>query len=347
MTDIIAHITEHRAITEETLATILLADDSSALIRRLTAAAQAETVRVYGTAVWLRGLIEVSNICLNNCLYCGIRRDRASLHRYRLREEEIVAAANLGYDIGLRTAVMQGGEDPWFTDERLCRIIRAIKAAHPDMAVTLSLGERPEESYRALHDAGTDRYLLRHETATAEHYARLHPAEMSFSGRMECLRALRRTGYQVGTGFMVGSPGQTVQHLAADLNFIGHFRPEMVGIGPFIPAEGTPFAEAPAGSVRHTLRLISIIRLIVPHALIPATTALATLTREGHRLGILAGANVIMPNLTPAAHRADYALYDHKRSSGDEAAEHVNAIRHQMQEIGRYIATDRGDHIRE
>ena len=297
---------------------------------------------VYGRRVFLRGLVEVSNHCLNNCLYCGIRRDMRC-QRYRLTKEQILDCCRTGYGLGFRSFVLQGGEDAWMTDERVCDIVRSVKREFPDCAVTLSLGERGYESFARLREAGVDRYLLRHETADAGHYALLHPQEMSFDHRMQCLLDLRRLGFQVGCGFMVGSPGQTVETLKKDLAFIDEFRPEMVGIGPFIPAAGTPFENEPAGSVELTLRLLAIIRIIHPHVLLPATTALGTLHPTGRERAIRAGANVVMPNLSPQDTRALYSIYDNKLSTGSEAAETVADIRARMQAIGMEMPVDRGD----
>ena len=305
---------------------------------------EAERVRdeVYGRRVFMRGLIEVSNHCRNNCLYCGIRRD-AACRRYRLSPEQIMDCCRVGHELGFRTFVLQGGEDAWFTDERVCQLVRGIKEAYPDCAVTLSLGERDYDSYARLREAGADRYLLRHETANRNHYGRLHPAEMSFDHRMQCLCDLRRLGYQVGAGFMVGSPYQTLDTLMEDLRFIADFRPEMVGIGPFIPAAGTPFEQEPAGSVELTLRLLAVIRLLHPQVLLPATTALGTLHPTGRERAIAAGANVVMPNLSPQDTRALYSIYNNKLATGSEAAESVADLRLRMQAIGMEMPVERGD----
>lgn len=298
---------------------------------------------VYGDAVYIRGLIEISNICRNDCTYCGIRRSNPNCARYRLTPEEILACCEAGYELGFRTFVMQGGEDGFFTDERLCSLIRQIKAAYPDCAVTLSLGERSRESYAALYAAGADRYLLRHETANAAHYAALHPAELSHAERMRCLRDLKEIGYQVGCGFMVGSPYQTEENLAEDLKFVETFAPQMCGIGPFIPHADTPFGHFPAGSVSMTCYLLSLIRLMHPRILLPATTALGTLAQDGRERGILSGANVVMPNLSPADARAKYQLYNGKLSTGAESAEQVETLRQRMAAIGYTVVTARGD----
>ena len=306
--------------------------------------ADAARRQVYGSRVFIRGLIEISNICKNDCLYCGIRRSNAGCARYRLEKDDILSCCEEGYALGFRTFVMQGGEDGHFTDEVMTDIVRAIKARYPDCAVTLSLGERGYESFARLREAGADRYLLRHETASPAHYARLHPEEMSFDRRMRCLQDLKRLGYQVGCGFMVGSPYQTTQDLAADLRFIEEFSPQMVGIGPFIPHAATPFADQPAGSAELTCYLLSIIRLIHPGVLLPATTALGSIDPTGREKGILAGANVVMPNLSPAAVRRKYELYNNKLSDGDESAQGVENLRRRMAAMGYEIVTDRGDH---
>ncbi len=321
----------------------LLTTSDPTAVDNLFAEAAALRDRVYGRTIFLRGLIEISNHCRNNCLYCGIRRD-VKTQRYRLSKEQILDCCQTGHNLGFRTFVLQGGEDAWFTDEVLCDIVADIKHRFPDCAVTLSLGERGRDSFRRLREAGADRYLLRHETADASHYALLHPAEMSFEHRMQCLYDLRDLGYQVGTGFMVGSPFQTLDTLKKDLAFIAEFHPDMVGIGPFIPADGTPFANRPAGSIDLTLRLLAILRLLLPDVLLPATTALGTLHPSGRERAIAAGANVIMPNLSPQDTRALYSIYNNKLSTLSEAAETVADIRARLLAIGFDAPVDRGDH---
>ena len=297
----------------------------------------------YGNKVFIRGLIEISNICKNDCLYCGIRRSNHSCQRYRMTEEEILACCEEGYSLGFHTFVLQGGEDGYFTDDRLCALLKSIKGKYPECAVTLSLGERSRESYQRLYDAGADRYLLRHETATKEHYQKLHPEDMSFDNRMQCLRDLHEIGFQTGCGFMVGSPGQTVEHIARDLKFIEEFGPEMCGIGPFIPHKDTPFRDREAGTVELTCYLLSILRLIKPNLLLPATTALGTIDPYGREKGILAGANVVMPNLSPDYARDKYTLYNNKLTRGAEAAQNLIELKQRMADIGYEIVTDRGD----
>ena len=298
---------------------------------------------IYGNQVFIRGLIEISNICPNNCLYCGIRRSNPHCQRYRLTAEQILECCREGYDLGFRTFVMQGGEDPFFSDELLCHLLQTIKRDYPDCAVTLSLGERSRESYQRLKEAGADRYLLRHETADPIHYGKLHPADMSFANRMRCLQDLKELGYQVGCGFMVGSPFQTSRELAEDLAFIERFQPDMVGIGPFIPQHDTPFGTEPAGTLELTCYLLSILRLIKPNLLLPSTTALGTIHPSGREMGIQAGANVVMPNLSPASVRKKYALYDNKASDGAEAAQCREALAQRMASIGYEVVTARGD----
>ena len=298
---------------------------------------------IYGNKVFVRGLIEISNICKNNCLYCGIRRDNGNCQRYRLTADEILACCDEGARLGFKTFVLQGGEDAFFPDELLSELIREIKRRHNDCAVTLSLGERDRESYAALKVAGADRYLLRHETADKTHYERLHPREMSFENRMNCLKILKELGYQVGCGFMVGSPYQTAETLAKDLKFIEEFEPDMCGIGPFIPHKDTLFAKKPAGAAEMTCYLLSLIRLIKPNILLPATTALGTVHPNGREMGILAGANVVMPNLSPPAVRKKYELYDNKICTGEESAECRKCLEMRMRNIGYEIVADRGD----
>lgn len=297
----------------------------------------------FGNRVYTRGLIEFTNFCKNDCHYCGIRRSNAHVQRYRLTEEEILACAKEGYALGFRTFVLQGGEDGYYTDERLEAIVRRLKADYPDCAVTLSVGERSKESYERLRLAGADRYLLRHETGDAAHYASLHPREMSWQHRIDCLYQLKELGYQVGCGFMVGSPGQTAETLAEDMLLIEQLKPQMVGIGPFVPHHDTPYAKEAQGSVELTLFFLSILRLMIPNLLIPATTALGTLDPRGREKGILAGANVVMPNLSPVAVRKKYELYDHKICTGEEAAECRGCLQKRLESIGYRLVVDRGD----
>lgn len=299
---------------------------------------------VFGNSVFIRGLIEVSNHCRNNCFYCGIRAANPSVRRYRLDKEDILACCRSGYDLGFRTFVLQGGEDPCQTDDWVEDVVRSIRASFPDCAITLSLGEKPAASYRRFKEAGADRYLLRHETFNEDHYSKLHPGSMSRERRLECLSNLKEQGYQTGSGFMVGSPYQTLDHIVEDIVYIQSLCPEMIGIGPFVHHDGTPFADMPDGSVSLTLKLISIFRLMNPHALIPSTTSLATLDSSARSRGILSGANVVMPNLTPASRRRDYSLYEGKAAFGAEAAEGLEELKKEMKAIGYEVVVDRGDY---
>ena len=309
----------------------------------LATLARAEREKHYGRDVYIRGLIEISNICKNDCYYCGIRASNKNCDRYRLTEDEILECCDEGYALGFRTFVMQGGEDGHFTDEVIESVLTKIKSRYPDCAVTLSLGERTRESYRRLKEAGADRYLLRHETATESHYGKLHPPSLTWKNRMRCLRDLRDLGYQVGCGFMVGSPYQTDEMLADELVFIERFKPDMCGIGPFIPHKDTDFRDKPHGSVGLTCMLLSCIRLIHPTVLLPATTALGSLEQDGRERGILSGANVVMPNLSPSSVRKKYMLYDNKLSDGAESAQAKASLEERINSIGYRIAVSRGD----
>ena len=301
------------------------------------------TEKYYGRGVYTRGLIEFTNYCKNNCHYCGIQRGNQEVERYRLSKEEILSCCEEGYSLGFRTFVLQGGEDPYFTDEKIVEIVQTIKKAFPDCAVTLSIGEKSRASYEKYFLVGADRYLLRHETADKEHYQYLHPKELSWEHRMRCLKDLKDIGFQVGCGFMVGSPHQTAKTLAKDLYFIQEFQPDMCGIGPFIPQHATVFAKETAGTLQDTLFLLSLLRLIHPNMLIPATTALGTIDKRGRELGILSGANVLMPNLSPTAVRKKYLLYDNKICTGDESAQCRACLSRRMESIGAHLLVDRGD----
>lgn len=303
--------------------------------------------RYYQNHVFIRGLIEISNICKNDCYYCGIRKSNHLCDRYRLTEEEILSCCEAGYELGFRTFVLQGGEDGYFTDERLEHLIRGIKSRYPDCAVTLSLGERSRQSYQRLYESGADRYLLRHETADPAHYRKLHPEELSWENRMRCLEQLKEIGYQAGCGFMVGSPYQTAGMMAADLKYIERSAPDMCGIGPFIPHQETPFAGYAGGDADLVCFLLSVIRLIRPTILLPATTALSTIAQNGRERGILSGANVVMPNLSPMSVRKKYELYANKAYMGEESAQSILTLRASMESIGYEVVIDRGDRIQE
>ena len=298
----------------------------------------------FGLGIYIRGLIELSSFCRCDCLYCGLRRSNRNADRYRLSHEEVMACCKEGYTLGFRTFVLQGGEDGTHTDEWLVNLISYMRQTYPDVAITLSLGERSEESYRRLKEAGANRYLLRHEAANENLYASLHPSSKGLRHRLECLEALKRCGYQTGMGMMIGVKGQTIDHIVEDLLLIQRMQPEMVGIGPFLPHKATPLGSEPAGDLNLVLATIAIVRLMLPTALLPSTTALATLTPRGRLEGILSGANVVMPNLSPSDVRAKYAIYENKASWGKEAAEGLSALESELQTIGYYIDYARGDY---
>lgn len=327
-------------------------EDLAALLDGLTPETEEELYRrarrvreaVYGKEVYLRGLIEFTNYCKNDCYYCGIRRSNGKAQRYRLSREQILDCCEQGYALGFRTFVLQGGEDPWYTDERVCGLVGEIKRRYPDCAITLSIGEKSRESYQAYFDAGADRYLLRQETSNPEHYRQLHPPELSLEHRKRCLWDLKEIGYQVGCGIMVGSPGQTTAHIVEDLLFMQQLQPHMIGIGPFIPHRDTPFRDRPGGTLEGTLHLLGVLRLMFPHALLPATTALGTIDPKGREKGILAGANVVMPNLSPVSVRGKYLLYDGKICTGDEAAECHGCMERRIASVGCQVVVSRGDY---
>ncbi len=299
----------------------------------------------YDRKIYIRGLIEFTSYCKNDCYYCGIRCSNRNAERYRLTKEQILSCCENGYGLGFRTFVLQGGEDNFYTDDMLVDIIKSIKSSYPDCALTLSLGEKSRESYQRYFDAGADRYLLRHETADDEHFKKLHPDSLTSESRKQCLSDLKDIGFQTGSGFMVGSPFQTSENLAEDMLFLNELQPQMVGIGPFIPHHETPFANEKAGSLELTLFMIGLLRLMLPYALIPSTTALGTISPQGRELGILSGANVVMPNLSPKDVRKKYMLYDNKICTGDEAAECRICLEKRMNSIGYEIVVDRGDFI--
>ena len=305
----------------------------------------ADTIRkqIYGDEVYIRGLIEFTNYCNNNCYYCGIRKDNKKAVRYRLSKEEILSCSSEGYSLGFRTFVLQGGEDPHFSDKLICEIVSEIRESYPDCAITLSIGEKTKESYLAYFNAGANRYLLRHETAVEEHYKKLHPESMSLKNRKQCLFDLKEIGYQVGSGFMVGSPYQTTENLIADIRFLQELKPDMIGIGPYINHAQTPFAKFNNGSLELTLRLIAILRLVFPYALIPATTALGTIHPQGRELGLKAGANVVMPNLSPVKVRKLYDLYENKICTGEEAAQCRGCLERRVKSAGYNIVTSIGN----
>lgn len=302
------------------------------------------TVARFGRKIFFRGIVEFTNICKNDCYYCGIRAGNTSCQRYRLDKEDILKCCEDGYAHGFRTFVLQGGEDPYYTKDMMTDIVRSITERFPDCAVTMSIGELDRDYYQALYDAGARRYLLRHETANAEHYAILHPKKQTLENRMRCLRDLKEIGFQTGCGIMVGSPGQTSESLAEDMMFMADFRPEMIGLGPFIPHRDTPFKDEAAGSVDKTLLVIALCRIMLPNALIPSTTALGTAEAEGRQKGVLAGCNVVMPNLSPMEVRKKYMLYDGKVGTDMSAETGIRTLRIQMEEIGYEVVVARGDY---
>lgn len=334
----------HRDLPDEELAALL---ETDAADERLFAAADGRRREIYGTDVYIRGLIEFTNYCRNNCYYCGIRCGNAQARHYRLSQQEILDCCSEGYGLGFRTFVLQGGEDPYYTDEVLCAIVSDIRSRYPDCAITLSVGERSGESYRRLFAAGANRYLLRHETASEQHYRMLHPSVMKLDNRKRCLFELKEIGYQVGSGFMVGSPYQTTENLIADIRFLQELKPDMIGIGPYITHAQIPFSAFESGSLTLTLRLLAILRLMFPYALIPATTALGTIHPQGRELGLKAGANVIMPNLSPVTVRRLYELYDNKICTGEEAAQCRGCLERRILSAGYRIVTSIGNPIAE
>ena len=340
MSDIIRKLCENRDLTDTELRQLIT---TNVYDEELFQAADKVRRERYGDAVYLRGLIEFTNYCKNNCLYCGLRAENRNVSRYRLTKEEILSCCEEGYALGLRTFVLQGGEDPYFTDERMVDIISAIRGRFSDCAITLSLGERSRESYERFYEAGANRYLLRHETADEEHYQKLHPDNMLLENRKRCLFDLKEIGYQVGSGFMVGSPYQTTDSLVADLRFLQELSPDMIGIGPFIPHHDTPFKDCKGGTVELTLRMIAILRLLFPYALIPSTTALGTIDPQGREKGLKAGANVVMPNLSPVAVRKKYEIYDDKICTGEESARCRGCLERRIKAAGYTVVTDRGD----
>ena len=340
MTDLIDNLSTDRELIDDEWRFLIEGDYDR---QRIFGKADEVRRQYYGTDVYIRGLIEISSFCKNDCLYCGIRRSNADADRYRLSKDEILSCCEQGYELGFRTFVLQGGEDSYHTTEWVEKVVSTIKERYPDCAVTLSLGERERRDYEIWYQAGADRYLLRHETASRPHYEKLHPPGQTYGHRMECLWNLKEIGYQTGAGFMVGSPFQTTEELIADMRFLRELKPHMVGIGPFIPHHGTPFAAYPAGNLERTLTMVALTRLTLPGALIPATTALGTIHPQGRELGLKAGANVVMPNLSPAAVRGQYSLYDNKICMGEEAAECIACLSGRVAAAGYQIVVDRGD----
>lgn len=343
MKNLINQLYEGQHLDDAALLQLITMPDNSEDEQYLFSKADSRKREIYQDKIFIRGLIELSNYCKNNCLYCGIRAANKNISRYRLTKEQVLGCAVNGYELGFRTFVLQGGEDTAYSDKDICDMVRSIKELFPDCAVTLSIGEKSYESYKAYREAGADRYLLRHETATKEHYKQLHPEAMSFEGRLRCLQDLKALGYQVGSGFMVGSPYQTPQDLITDLRFLQEIQPDMIGIGPFIPHHQTPFANKKQGELHLTLRMLSILRLMFPKALLPSTTALGSIDPDGRIMGLQCGANVVMPNLSPLDVRELYKIYDNKAYINAEAAEGLSLLKAQASSIGCQIVIDRGD----
>lgn len=345
MDQLIKRLRDEQTLPEEDFRILLSAEDDASL-EALCLQARQVREQYYGLKVYIRGLIELTNICKNDCYYCGIRRSNRDVVRYRLSHEQVLECCAHGYGLGFRTFVLQGGEDPYWTSDRLVTLIQEIRQSYSDCAITLSIGEWKRVDYERFYAAGANRFLLRHETFDPEHYAVLHPREMSAEHRQHCLRQLKEIGFQTGTGIMVGSPEQTIDHLIRDIRFMEELKPQMIGLGPFLPHKQTPFAGKPAGSLQLTLRLLAILRLMHPEALIPSTTALATLHPEGRLRGILAGCNVVMPNLSPLEQRKKYELYNDKAALGAEAAEGLSLLADQLASIGYELSYERGDSLR-
>ena len=337
---LIEKLRKNRDLTDDELRSLIDSGEHDEALRKAADEVRRER---YDDAVYLRGLIEFTSYCKNNCLYCGLRASNAKAQRYRLSKEEILACCAEGYELGFRTFVLQGGEDPYYTDDIICDIISAIRSEYPDCAITLSIGEKPRGSYKRYFEAGANRYLLWHETADPAHYAKLHPDNMSADNRRRCLFDLKEIGYQVGSGFMVGSPYQTTDNLIADLRFLQELQPDMIGIGPYITHRDTPFRDEKSGSVELTLRMLSILRLMFPYALLPSTTALGTIHPTGRELGLKAGANVVMPNLSPTAVRKKYSIYDNKICTGEESARCRDCLELRIKAAGYRAVTARGD----
>ncbi len=341
--DILHRLALGGEVTQEQLAELVALASETRVLDYARGLAREVRTEWYGNRVIVRGLVEISNRCSGGCYYCGLRAENGNVSRYELSEEEILDSCRAGYALGLRSFVLQGGERRNVTDS-VARVVGLIKDEMPDVAVTLSLGEQSKQTYEQWRGAGADRYLLRHESATPSHYATLHPERMRWEERVECLRVLGNLGYQRGAGFMVGTPGQSVEMLAHEVKFVRELRPEMVGIGPFIPQSDTPFGGMPRGDVATTLMMLAMVRIALPKALMPATTALATTATNGTLIGVLSGSNVVMPNITPLKYRDSYAIYDGKKSSGTESAEGLERLAEELWSIGYEVTLGRGDH---
>jgi len=342
MRSLVDTLRDHHELAPDQYMALLTMHDSQD-VEYLIGQAREVAQQQFGRGIYLRGLIELSNVCRNDCLYCGIRRSNRHVARYTLTREQALASCEQGYHIGFRTFVLQGGEWGEERSQWIAELISDIRQNWPDCAITLSLGEHPRETYALWRAAGADRYLLRHETHNARLYSLLHPRELTIQHRLQCLEWLKELGYQVGAGIMVGAPFQSLKAIVEDIQYLVDFKPHMIGIGPFIPQSDTPLGRFPAGSVDLTARLYAIMRLAIPHALIPSTTAMATMASDGRCRGILAGANVVMPNLSPMDYRSQYALYDNKASLGAESAQGIKLLEEELMTIGYHIDWSRGD----
>ena len=340
--ELVSILSDAECVPSEVWRTLLMLDADKR--DGLASLARKVTEENFGKGVYVRALIEISSHCRNNCRYCGLRASNRNAVRYRLTKEQILECCKHGASLGFNTFVLQGGEDVQQTDEWLADVVKAIKVLYPTKAVTLSVGERSDAGYALLHSAGADRYLLRHETACGKHYSLLHPATMSIENRKLCLQVIKELGFQTGSGMMIGSPGQTYEHIYEDIRFLEELQPQMIGIGPFLPATGTPFENRPSGSGEDTILLVSLLRLRFPQALIPATTALSTLLHNGMERAILAGANVVMPNISPAEERKKYSIYNNKKSTGAESAQQMQLLEERLNAIGYHINYARGDY---
>lgn len=341
--DIINHLADGGTLSRDEWM-ILLSSLDYGEREYLRVKAQEVAVSHYGKGIFVRALLEISSYCKNNCYYCGIRASNRDAQRYRLSKEEILECCKEADALGFNTFVLQGGEDPVQNDAWVVDVVKAIRAAYPEKAITLSVGERSAEAYAAFKEAGANRFLLRHETRNDEHYSQLHPSMMSSENRRQCLMTLKRLGFQTGSGMMIGSPGQTDEHLYEDIRFLEELQPQMIGIGPFLPATNTPFENHSPGSADKTILMLSLLRLRFPNVLLPATTALATLCSNGMERAISAGANVVMPNVSPVEQRKKYSIYDNKKSTGAESAQQMQQLENRLNAIGYHIDYGRGDY---
>jgi biotin synthase len=318
----------------------LKADDAAELF------AMADDIRkrYFKDEVHIRGIIEFSNYCMKNCFYCGLRRDNKTIERYRISEDEIIDTALKAGELGYKTILLQSGEDGGYTIEGLCAIIKRIRS-NLDCAITLSLGEKSFDEYRSLRDAGADRYLLRFETSDRGLFNKLKP-DSSYENRLDCIKNLKKLGFQVGSGFMVGLPGQTYEILADDILLLRELDLDMIGIGPFLSHHNTPLGNSASGTLDLTLRALAIIRILMPDVHIPATTAMGTVEKGGREKALQCGANVIMPNVTPIKYRKYYEIYPNKICIDDAPSDCRACIEGMLKSLGRAAATNKGDSIK-